>query len=281
MHSKQLGERKLSEADRTHVVIFRPNVMDSPPFKFPPTPSMPLFPLSPERVNTRAAQSNNGQGVPSSPSMPELGRPKHMQSNSEVQAMVSRFNSLEINDHAELHKRDAAALKRAQMGREEAETELQRCREEARQLRKGIDEGNGRERKVMKRLDVVMVCNPMVALGETCMEGSQWKADETRRRTYTDKRKLSHPPRPYMNARSGEPEKKPSNPHHHLSSSKKTSNRRAHPSQYHALTSERNADAPDNATKMHLQRNTSSWVCKRIWRRSERRAKCSRANATL
>lgn len=120
---------------------------------------MPLFPLSPERINTRATANNsNNQNYPPAPSMPDSSRSKHAQSNSEVQAMVSRFNSLEINDHVELHKRDMAALKRAQMGREEAETELRRCREELRQFKKDIDEGSGRERKVMKRLDVVMVC---------------------------------------------------------------------------------------------------------------------------
>lgn len=132
--------------------------MASPSFKPSSTPGMPLFPLSPERVNTRLANINsNGPSVPPSPSLPDLSPSKNATLNSDVQAMVSRFNSLEINDHVELHKRDVAALKRAQMGREEAETELRRCREELRQLKRDVDEGSGRERKVMKRLDVVMV----------------------------------------------------------------------------------------------------------------------------
>ena len=43
------------------------------------------------------------------------------------------------------------------VGREEAETEMRRYREEARMLRKQVEEGNARERKVGERLETVMV----------------------------------------------------------------------------------------------------------------------------
>lgn len=130
-------------------------------FKFPISPGKPLFPLSPERVNaTRHAayNSNGGTSMPQSPSLPDLGLSnKHRPSNSDVQAVIARFNSLDIKDHAELRKRDEAALRRAQMGREEAENEVKKSREENRALRKDIEEGKDRERKVAKRLEVVMV----------------------------------------------------------------------------------------------------------------------------
>lgn len=74
--------------------------------------------------------------------------------------MVARFNSLDIRDHVELRKKDEAALKRAQMGREEAEEQLKRVREESRKLKRDLDDGGDRERKMMKRIDTVMVRSP-------------------------------------------------------------------------------------------------------------------------
>lgn len=50
-----------------------------------------------------------------------------------------------------------AALKRAMLGREEAESEVRRYREEAKMLRKAFEEGKERERKVGERLETVMV----------------------------------------------------------------------------------------------------------------------------
>ena len=118
---------------------------------------MPLFPISPERVNAGRGQPQSPNGFPMSPSLPDLGKPKHNKANSDVQGMVARFNSLDIKDHAELRKKDEAALKRAQLGREEAEEQLRRVREETRRMKRELDEGGERERKMMKRLDVVMV----------------------------------------------------------------------------------------------------------------------------
>jgi len=71
--------------------------------------------------------------------------------------MVARFNSLDIKDHAEMRKKDEAALRRAQMGREEAEEEMRKMKEESGRLEKELEETREREKKVVKRLDVVMV----------------------------------------------------------------------------------------------------------------------------
>ena len=43
------------------------------------------------------------------------------------------------------------------LGREEAESEVKRLREENRRLRKDVDEGRGRERRVGERVEGVMV----------------------------------------------------------------------------------------------------------------------------
>ena len=50
-----------------------------------------------------------------------------------------------------------AALKRAMLGREEAETEMHRYRDEAHALRKALEESTERERRVGERLEAVMV----------------------------------------------------------------------------------------------------------------------------
>ena len=142
------------------------------PSKLSKTPSMPLFPLSPERMNiqkqpvsqTPPPQGFDSQtkvasglfdpfvnGYSSNPSSPTRNP------NSDVQGMVARFNALEIKDHAELRRRDEAALKRAQMAREQAEEVASAAREDARALKRDLDEGRDRERKVMRRLDAVMV----------------------------------------------------------------------------------------------------------------------------
>jgi hypothetical protein len=143
---------------------------------FPYTPGKPLHPLSPERVNGKAIAAD--RSLTSSPSLSELRAIKssHSRSGSDVhvQAMVNRFNNLDVKDYREAHKRDEAALRRAEMAREMAEMEAQKAREdkseiekqlykyreEARRLRKEVEDGSNRERKVAKRLDVVMVSSP-------------------------------------------------------------------------------------------------------------------------
>ena len=50
-----------------------------------------------------------------------------------------------------------SAVKRAVLGREEAERETRRLREEIRLLRQDVEEGRGRERRVGERVEGVMV----------------------------------------------------------------------------------------------------------------------------
>ena len=70
---------------------------------------------------------------------------------------VAVFNSLAYQGKQLERKTNDAALKRAMLGREEAESEMRRYREDARMLKKQLEEGQGRERKVMERLENVMV----------------------------------------------------------------------------------------------------------------------------
>ncbi|KAK5002526.1 hypothetical protein LTR28_011309, partial [Elasticomyces elasticus] len=177
--------------------------------RFPPTPGLPLFPLSPERINgTRPPYSGPESHSPSkqsrahsrspekymhlhvpqspnssptrnlfadfcitptktsgfvlsqSPSLPELDslrrRQGHAHTNSDVQGMVARFDHLDIKDRDEEKRRDEAALRRAVIGREEAESDARRLREEVREMKRDMEEGQEREAKVARRLEGVM-----------------------------------------------------------------------------------------------------------------------------
>lgn len=158
-----------------------------PPIRLAASPGTPLFPLSPERVNgTRLPYSST---IPQSPSMPEFGKPsmalkpsllsgspeahfRHSRNNSasdaHVQGLVARFDGLSVKDYK---AQSEVAIRRADMAREMAEMErdksrreakaleeeLRRMREETRKMKKDIEEGKERERKVSKRLEVVIV----------------------------------------------------------------------------------------------------------------------------
>jgi len=178
--------------------------MDSS-IRFPATPGMPLFSLSPERVNTRAhtptkypdvgrasldispsklfghpefgvpgdfggkpldltdefsmdneftfkspfAKSESTFKIPSLPGSPT----RHARAQSDVHSMVARFDTLNIKDPDEGRKKQAAALKRAEMGREEAEKEAKRLREELAEMKLEVDDYKSRETRVMKRLN--------------------------------------------------------------------------------------------------------------------------------
>ncbi|KAL9089780.1 MAG: hypothetical protein Q9165_005574 [Trypethelium subeluteriae] len=141
--------------------------MDPPTF-FPPSPGTPLFPLSPERVNgTRPPYGQDSKPslvmdprMPPSPLLPSLPswspqRPSHSRTNSDVQGMVARFNNLEINDHAEMRRRDELALRKAEVGREQAEMRMEKLREELRKLQKEGSEGRDRERRMAKRIEAL------------------------------------------------------------------------------------------------------------------------------
>jgi carbamoylphosphate synthase large subunit len=121
-----------------------------PAYRFPTSPGTPLFPVSPERINRQQVQ--NSPPLPTG--FPYLQNdPFGSQRNSMVQGKVAQFN--EIAQKA--RRRDnEAALERAILGREEAENETRRLREENRVLRQETEEGRARERKVGQRLETVI-----------------------------------------------------------------------------------------------------------------------------
>jgi hypothetical protein len=80
--------------------------------------------------------------------------------DSSVHDKINQFNSLTMQSKQLERKTADAALKRAMLGREEAETEMRRYRDEAKHLRKLVEEGKERERKVGERLETVMVSLP-------------------------------------------------------------------------------------------------------------------------
>ncbi|KAI0843581.1 hypothetical protein F5Y06DRAFT_6834 [Hypoxylon sp. FL0890] len=112
--------------------------------------SAPLQPISPDRVNQQRDAS-----VFSSM------RTDHYR-DSEVHDKIRQFNNMAqtgpgASMSRQLERKTAdAALKRAMVGREEAEAEMRRYRDEARQLRRQVEESRGRERKVGERLEDVM-----------------------------------------------------------------------------------------------------------------------------
>ncbi|KAI1826912.1 hypothetical protein F4861DRAFT_495650 [Xylaria intraflava] len=119
------------------------------PIEPPDTHATPLQPVSPDRVNHQ------------NPSMTAVLN--NAQRDSDVHDKIRQFNNLShlpsgassMSKQLERMTSDAA-LKRAMIGREEAETEMRRYREEARSLRKQVEEGRERERRVGERLETVM-----------------------------------------------------------------------------------------------------------------------------
>jgi lipid II:glycine glycyltransferase (peptidoglycan interpeptide bridge formation enzyme) len=85
----------------------------------------------------------------------------HVRTNSDVQGLVKRFEHLDVRDRDaesnERRKKLEAELRRAQIAREEAESDAKKLREESRKLKREVEEGKDRERRVGKRLEVVMV----------------------------------------------------------------------------------------------------------------------------
>lgn len=135
-----------------------------PIYTFPASPGIPLFPVSPERANR--------QQLPHSPSLPadlslaahDSLTPTHSKKVSDVQGKVAQFNNLS-KEAIQRRKDNEAALKRAVVGREEAESETRRLREESRQLRNDIEEGMARERRVGQRVETVRVCSRALRIG--------------------------------------------------------------------------------------------------------------------
>jgi hypothetical protein len=117
-----------------------------PTTSLPGSPGRPLHPVSPDRVNQQREPSLLFSSVRS-----ELR-------DSTVHDKISQFNSLTVQSKQLERKTADAALKRAMLGREEAESEMRRYRDEVRALRKQVEEGKERERRVGERLETVMVC---------------------------------------------------------------------------------------------------------------------------
>lgn len=133
--------------------------------------SLPCSPTSSASDNGSGSNNTDYYGSLRLGSPPKLRASHHghaRNSSSDVRAAVARFEQL---DHRELHRRDEAAVRRAEMAREMAELdarrlrddkdgfekEARRIREEARKMKKEAEESRERERKVAKRLEVVMV----------------------------------------------------------------------------------------------------------------------------
>lgn len=107
----------------------------------------PLQAMSPDRVNQQRESSL-------------FSSYRTAQSrDSDVHDKIRQFNNMGSNSLSkQLERKTAdAALKRAMLGREEAEIEMRRYRDEARALRKVVEEGRERERRVGERLETVMV----------------------------------------------------------------------------------------------------------------------------
>lgn len=123
-----------------------------PAYKFSASAGTPLLPVSPERVNR--------QPLPQSPSLPsglhDPAKMAQLKEASEVQSKVAQFNNLS-KEAVQRRKDNEAAMRRAVLGREEAENETKRLRDEYQGLRKELEEGKARERKVAQRIESVMV----------------------------------------------------------------------------------------------------------------------------
>lgn len=119
------------------------------------------FPVSPGALGTASPERVNQQRsslILDSPT--RLARQSHAHSHSRdssVHEKISAFNSLAFQGKTLERKTNDAALKRAMLGREEAESEMRRYREEKRLLLREVEEGRERERKVAERLEAYMV----------------------------------------------------------------------------------------------------------------------------
>lgn len=120
-----------------------------PAFRLPASPGTPLLQSSPDRVNHQR-QSFYDQ----SPSGSIHGR--HSRENS-VHDKVAAFNSMAFQTKQGERKIADAALKRAMLGREEAEEKMRQFKRDAENLARKVEEGRERERKVGQRLETIMV----------------------------------------------------------------------------------------------------------------------------
>ena len=135
----------------------------------PSLPGTPLHALSPDRINIQAQKtpapsmqhdsiSPTGPSILSSGNLPDrLVRP-HTRTGSDVQNKVAKFDGL-TKETLERRKRDEAALKRALLGREEAEVEVRLLKEEGRRYREAWEDERSKLERVVGRLEDLTVSN--------------------------------------------------------------------------------------------------------------------------
>lgn len=116
----------------------------------------PFDPVSSDRLNTPQQQQQPGSEKRHSiHTLVSPTRSTHSRDSS-VSDKINQFNTLASQGKHLERKTADAALKRAMLGREEAEAEMRKYKDEARSLRKQLDEGRDRERRVGERLETVM-----------------------------------------------------------------------------------------------------------------------------
>jgi hypothetical protein len=126
------------------------------------SPGTPLNTMSPERANQQNALFSSPRDMKTfSPNGGPIRH--HIRGSSDVQGKVALFSNLATNrqgtSEASLERRraDQAALKRAVLGREEAEGDTRKAREETSRLRNKVEEGRERERRLAERFETVIV----------------------------------------------------------------------------------------------------------------------------
>lgn len=121
--------------------------MDSS-FKFPASPGTPLLQASPERVNQQRQSLYDG-----SPAESVHGR--HSRASSVVHEKVAAFNSMSFQTKQGERKIADAALKRAMLGREEAEETMRKYRDDNRILQRKHEEEKEKVNKISHRYETL------------------------------------------------------------------------------------------------------------------------------
>jgi hypothetical protein len=146
---QRVNRRPASTATNRSYKTSEADSQDEPAAQSSPTRKANLFAeYNPITRTPSPSKEVFGGGVQQSPSMPDMASLRsHGRTNSDVQVLVKRFEHLDVRDRdAESEarrKKQEMELRRAQLGREEAED---------------LKESRHRESKVSNRLEKVMVC---------------------------------------------------------------------------------------------------------------------------
>lgn len=151
IYLQQLRAHTSPPSGNTLIILSEILFAMDPGYKFPASPGTPLHQVSPDRVNHQRPTSLYDES-------PGALQNRHSRESS-VHDKVTAFNNLAFQSKQLERKTNDAALKRAMLGREEAESEMRRYREDVKMLKRQIEEGQNRERKVGERLENVMVSN--------------------------------------------------------------------------------------------------------------------------